>query len=54
MRQWLCLVCGFIYDEEKGIPQDGIAPGTLWEDIPNDWHCPECGVEKSDFQLVQI
>jgi rubredoxin len=54
MRQWLCLVCGFIYDEEKGIPQDGIAPGTLWEDIPNDWHCPECGVEKSDFQLVEI
>jgi rubredoxin len=54
MRQWICLVCGFIYDEEKGIPQDGIAPGTLWEDIPNDWYCPECGVEKSDFQLVEI
>lgn len=53
-RLWECLVCGFIYDETKGWPEDGIAPGTRWEDVPEDWLCPECGVGKSDFQMVDI
>lgn len=54
MRQWQCIVCGFIYDEAKGLPEEGIAPGTSWDDIPDDWECPECSVGKDDFEMVQI
>jgi rubredoxin len=54
MKTWQCIVCGFIYDEAKGLPEDGIAPGTLWSDIPEDWECPDCGVAKSDFEMVQV
>lgn len=54
MKTWMCLVCGFIYDEELGLPNEGIAPGTRWEDVPNHWHCPECGVSKADFDMVEI
>jgi rubredoxin len=54
MKQWECTVCGFIYDEAKGLPEEGIAPGTSWDDIPDDWVCPECGVGKDDFEMVQI
>ncbi|HQQ63263.1 MAG TPA: rubredoxin [Pseudomonadales bacterium] len=52
-RKFECVICGFVYDEEKGLPEEGIAPGTLWEDVPDDWECPECGVSKYDFELVQ-
>lgn len=51
-RTWMCVVCGFIYDEAKGLPEEGIAPGTRWEDIPNTWCCPDCGVTKSDFEMT--
>ena len=44
MKTWMCVVCGLIYDEEQGWPEEGIAPGTRWEDVPSDWTCPECGV----------
>lgn len=54
MRKWLCIVCGWIYDEAKGWPADGIAPGTKWEDIPDDWMCPECQVGKADFEMLDI
>lgn len=54
MKKWLCVVCGWIYDEAKGWPADGIAPGTKWEDIPEDWVCPECLVSKSDFEMIEI
>jgi len=54
MRQWECSVCGFIYDEVKGLPEEGIAPGTSWDDVPDDWVCPECGVGKEDFEMVEI
>ncbi len=54
LRVWECIVCGWIYDEAKGWPQDGIAPGTRWEDIPDDWVCPECGVGKSDFEMQLV
>ena len=54
MKTWECIVCGFIYDESKGIPEDGIAPGTPFEQIPDDWSCPDCGVAKSDFEMVVI
>jgi len=54
MKTWQCIVCGFIYDEAKGLPEDGIAPGTVWDDVPANWECPDCGVSKSDFEMVQI
>ena len=53
MRKWECIVCGWIYDEAKGDPDSGIAPGTRFEDIPDDWVCPDCGVTKDDFQLLE-
>jgi rubredoxin len=54
MKVWQCSVCGFEYDEAKGIPEEGIAPGTRWEDIPDDWVCPSCGAAKSDFEMVAV
>ncbi len=53
-RTWMCLVCGFVYDEEKGLPEEGLAPGTRWEDVPMNWTCPECGARKEDFEMLQI
>lgn len=53
-NSYLCVICGFIYEEEKGCPEDGIAPGTRWEDVPPNWACPECGARKDDFELIQI
>ena len=52
MAQWECIVCGLIYDEKEGWPDDGIAPGTKWADVPDDWTCPDCGVGKEDFELI--
>lgn len=54
MKQWMCLSCGWVYDPEVGDPDGGIAPGTPWEDIPDDWKCPSCGSGKADFELVEI
>ncbi|WP_150612076.1 rubredoxin [Pandoraea terrigena] len=51
-RQWVCVICGWIYDEALGCPDDGIAPGTRWEDVPEDWRCPLCDVGKEDFAMV--
>jgi rubredoxin len=53
-KSWMCLVCGFIYDEAAGAPDEGIAPGTRWIDVPVDWTCPECGARKEDFEMVEI
>ena len=53
-RTFMCVVCGFIYDEAAGWPADGIAPGTRWEDVPETWTCPDCGVTKSDFEMVEV
>jgi rubredoxin len=53
-RSWICLICGFIYDEAAGLPEEGIPPGTRWEEVPPDWACPECGAGKKDFELVEI
>ena len=52
MKIYMCAVCGWIYDEAAGLPDHGIAPGTRWADVPEDWCCPECGVKKADFDLV--
>ncbi len=54
MKKYMCLVCGWIYDEEAGWPEDGIEPGTKWDDIPENWLCPECGVTKTDFEMVEV
>jgi rubredoxin-NAD+ reductase len=53
MSKWECIVCGLVYDEAKGWPDDGIAPGTKWEDVPEDWLCPDCGVGKEDFERIE-
>ena len=50
MAKYVCTVCVYVYDEAEGIPEDGIAPGTKWEDLPDDWVCPLCGVGKSEFE----
>ncbi|MFV3288729.1 FAD-dependent oxidoreductase [Pseudomonas sp. NY11955] len=54
MFKWECLVCGFIYDEAAGMPEHDIPAGTRWEDVPDSWFCPECGVGKADFEMVRI
>ena len=54
MKKYMCLLCGYIYDEAKGNPEEGIAPGTPWEDIPITWRCPDCGAMKEDFEMVEI
>ena len=53
-RKYECVVCGFIYDEAEGLPDDGIPAGTKWEDIPEDWCCPDCGAGKEDFEMVEV
>ena len=53
-KKWECIVCGWIYDEELGGPEDGMEPGTRWEDIPEDWVGPECGVGNEDFYMIEI
>ena len=52
MARWECIVCGLIYDEKEGWPDDGIPAGTKWSDVPDDWLCPDCGVGKDDFELI--
>jgi rubredoxin len=53
-RQWVCVICGWVYDEAAGAPDDGLAPGTRWADVPDDWRCPLCDVGKEDFALVEF
>jgi len=53
MKKYKCEVCGHIYDEAKGSPSQGIPAGTKWEDLPEDWECPDCGAEKEDFKLLK-
>ena len=50
--KYVCDVCGWEYDEENGYPEGGIAPGTKWEDIPDDFECPLCSVGKEGFSVV--
>lgn len=54
MKKWQCCICGFVYDEAAGLPEEGIPAGTPWAAIPADWSCPECGAAKSDFEMVEI
>ncbi|MBK1692180.1 rubredoxin [Ectothiorhodospira mobilis] len=52
MKKYQCVICGYIYDEAQGLPDEGYPPGTPWEDLPEDWVCPECGASKEDFELM--
>ena len=54
MKRYVCLLCGYVYDEAKGWPEDGIEPGTRWQDVPDDWLCPDCGATKMEFEMVAV
>ncbi len=49
MDKYICLCCDYVYDPVKGDPEGGVAPGTPFDDIPDDWECPECGIGKEEF-----
>jgi rubredoxin len=53
-RNWMCIICGWVYEEAIGSPEDGLPPGTRWEDVPDDWVCPDCGASKDDFEMIEI
>ena len=50
MEKYVCTICGYVYDPEKGDPDSGIEPGTAFEHLPEDWVCPLCGAPKDDFE----
>lgn len=52
MKKWACVVCGYIYDEAEGDPDHGIEPGVSFEDLPDDFVCPLCGVGKEEFEEI--
>ena len=53
-KRWICLGCGFSYDEALGLPEHGVAPGTRWADVPEDWVCADCGTPKTLFEMVFV
>ena len=53
MKKYECDACGYVYDPEKGDPQNGIEPGTAFDDLPEDWVCPVCSVDKDSFSLQE-
>jgi rubredoxin len=53
LKTWICLICGHIYDEAQGDPAHGVAPGTRWADVPEDYQCPGCGASKSEFEMIE-
>ena len=53
MKKYVCDVCGYIYDPEKGDPESGIEPGTPFEAIPDRWSCPHCGIRKDSFSVME-
>ncbi|MCS5591580.1 MAG: rubredoxin [Gammaproteobacteria bacterium] len=54
MKTYECIICGWVYDESKGAPDEGIELGTRWEDVAEDWVCPDCGASKDQFEMVEI
>lgn len=54
LKTWRCALCAFVYDEAKGMPEEGVAPGTRWEDVPETWSCPDCAATKADFEMVAV
>jgi rubredoxin len=53
-KVWHCVLCAFVYDEAAGLPEEGIAPGTRWADVPESWGCPDCSAKKADFEMVEF
>jgi rubredoxin len=53
-KSWMCVLCGFMYDEAEGLPEEGIAPGTRWADVPEAFGCPDCSAVKADFEMIQV
>ena len=53
MEKYVCAICGYVYDPGVGDPDNGVEPGTAWEDVPEDWVCPLCGVGKDNFEAEQ-
>ena len=53
-KTWRCALCAFVYDEAKGMPDEGVPPGTRWTDVPETWNCPDCAASKADFDMVEI
>lgn len=53
-KVYMCLICGWIYNEEIGAPEEGLPAGTRWKDVPINWMCPECEARKEDFEMVEI
>ena len=53
-KKYICLICGLIYDKSEGWPEDGIPPGTAWDDVPENWFCPDCGAAKSEFEMLEL
>ncbi|MEC9375581.1 MAG: rubredoxin [Pseudomonadota bacterium] len=54
MKTWMCLICGYVYDESKGEPASGLLPGTRWKDVPLSWRCPDCAAGKEDFEMIEV
>ncbi len=50
MDRYVCTICGYVYDPEQGDPDNGVDPGTKFEDLPEEWECPVCGASKDDFE----
>jgi rubredoxin len=53
MEKWRCMVCGYVYDPEEGDLSNNVEPGTAFEDLPEDWICPECGAPKDQFEKME-
>ena len=53
-KTWQCILCAFVYDEAAGLPEDGIAPGTRWADVPESFGCPDCSAKKADFEMIEF
>ena len=51
--KYVCDICGYVYDPEVGDPDNGVAPGTPWEEVPEDWTCPLCGLYKDAFRAIE-
>jgi rubredoxin len=53
-KKWQCVLCAFSYDEQQGLPEEGIPAGTRWADVPDTWSCPDCAASKADFEMVEV
>jgi rubredoxin len=54
LKKYMCALCGLVYDEAEGWPDDGIEPGTRWADVPESWMCPECSATKDEFEMIEL